>query len=59
MYDKSKSELENIFNAIEEQTKELKSIKMLLQEQLTFWHKIENGDYYNEVMKKEGIKFPQ
>lgn len=58
MYDPNKSELQNLFDAVEEQTKLIKETNDLLRQQLAFWKTISSEEYFNEVVAKDGI-FPK
>jgi len=55
MHDPQKSELRNLFDAVEEQTKLIKETNDLLRQQLAFWNKISSEEYFNEVVAKDGI----
>lgn len=58
IYDNSKSEFMNIFNAINEQSKLQKETNDLIRQMLAFWNKLEREDYYEEMVKKDGIRLP-
>ena len=53
------AQYDNIMGSLEEHIKVLKDIRMLLQQQIAFWNKITSEEYFNEVVSKDGIGFPQ
>ena len=53
------AQYDNIMGSLEEHIKVLKDIRMLLQQQIAFWNKITSEEYFNEVVSKDGIRFPQ
>jgi len=55
MYDPSKTEFQNLFSAIEEQSELIKETNSLLRQQLAFWNTITGEDYFAEMVKQDGI----
>lgn len=51
IWDKSKTELENIFEAINEQTEAIKENNSLLKEQRSFWMKVVNDEFLKELVE--------
>lgn len=44
---------------LKEQNKLLKEQTQTLREMLAFWTKIVSDEYFNEMLKNDGVKFPK
>lgn len=55
MYDPDKTASENLYAVLEEQSKLIKETNDLLRQQLAFWSKVTDEDYFTEMVAKDGI----
>lgn len=55
MYNPDKTLSENLFTAIEEQSKLIKETNDLLRQQLAFWNTITEQDDFTEMVARDGI----
>ena len=55
MYNPDKTISENLFNAIEEQSKLIKETNDLLRQQLAFWNTVLEQDDFTKMVAEDGI----
>lgn len=55
VYDESKSELRNLFNAVNENTEKVKETNQRLKDLYALFNHLSSEEYFNEVVAKDGI----